>query len=351
MKGILIIFMLYHHLFSGDYTTHGVQLVFAPDRYDYPYFVLFGKTCVGGFAFLSAYGIMKQIMGMTKVSDFFKAAVRRIIKLESTVIFIYTAAMLYITLVLKVRISSFYLDGNGYFHRHWIIIDALGLADLFRTPTFNVTWWYMSAAVLIIVVMPFICVIYRKLRYFTLPVMLVYPYVLMMHDRYENHAAVLLAAVFFGCAFAYEGWFEKIEVFRKKAVWSQIIYVAVCAAVLVFSFIGSMRHISVDRYYAPTAVIIGSLTMSYFSRIPYLNSILAYLGKYSGDIFMIHTLIYFYYYPDFIYSFKFDLLILLVLLGVSLAVSLLIEGLKKVTGYDRAVKKLMSGFNSDKINQ
>jgi hypothetical protein len=352
MKGILIIFMLYHHLFSGDYTAHNVQLVFAPDIFDYPYFVLFGKTCVGGFAFLSAYGIMKQMMKINKPSGFIRAVLRRLIRLESTVIFIYTTAMLYITLVMKVKISTFYLDANGYFHRHWILIDALGLADLFRTPTFNVTWWYMSAAVLIILVMPFVCLIYRKLRYYTLPVMAVYPYLLMRQDRYANHLAVLLAAVFFGSAFAYENWFEKIDDLRRKAVWSQIVYIAVCAALTVFAFCGSMKHISVDRYYVPAAVVMASLTMSYFSRIPYLNKVLGFLGKYSGDIFMVHTLIYFYYYPDFIYSFRYDLLILAVLLAISLLAALIISGLKKLTRYDRltelVLRKLEAGQESGK---
>jgi hypothetical protein len=92
--------------------------------------------------------------------------------------------------------------------------------------------------------------------------------------------------------------------------------------------------------------------MSYFSRIPYLDKVLGFLGKYSGDIFMIHTLIYFYYYPDFIYSFRYDLLILAVLLVISLTASLIISGLKKLTRYDRltelVIRRLEAGQESGK---
>ena len=359
MKGMLIIFMLYHHLFSGDYTLHGVKLVFAPDVFNYPYFVLFGKTCVGGFAFLSAYGMMKQMMNLRGAKEFLKTVAKRLIKLESTVIFIYLVAMLYITLVLRVPIASFYTDANGFFHKHWIIIDALGLAELFRTGTFNITWWYMSAAVLIILVMPFVCVIYRFLadlsksesagrrfagmqRYLILIFMLIYPFLLMENERYMNHLIVLLAAVFFGAAFAYEGWLEKLDDYRKSSIFTQIVYIAVCAAVLVICFRIGMKYVNIDRVYAPTAVVFAMLTFSYLSKIPYLNRALAFLGKYSGDIFMIHTLIYYYYYPDFIYSFRYDIVILLVLLGCSLGVSILIGLLRKVTRYDKLVGKLMA---------
>ena len=86
MKGMLIIFMLYHHLFSGDYTLHGVKLVFGPALFHSTFFVLLGKTCVGGFAFLSAYGMMKQMMNLRGAKEFLKTVAKRLIKLESTVV-------------------------------------------------------------------------------------------------------------------------------------------------------------------------------------------------------------------------------------------------------------------------
>ena len=45
----------------------------------------------------------------------------------------------------------------------YFFIDFLGLSYLFSTPTLNPTWWYMTLAILIIVLMPFIMNLIEKI--------------------------------------------------------------------------------------------------------------------------------------------------------------------------------------------
>lgn len=71
-----------------------------------------------------------------------------------------------------------------------------------------------------------------------------------------------------------------------------------------------------------------------------IRKMLIYLGKHSMNIFLTHTFIRYYYLSDFIYSFKHFILINLVLLILSLILSILIEYLKKIIGYEVLIKKL-----------
>lgn len=68
--------------------------------------------------------------------------------------------------------------------------------------------------------------------------------------------------------------------------------------------------------------------------IPGINICLKYVGRHATNIFLVHTFIYRYYYADFIYSFHSAVYIFLVLLGISLGVSVVLELIKKFTGYN-----------------
>lgn len=119
------------------------------------------KMCISGYAFLSAFGMtcsLKKLNDNTEKA-YFKFVVRRIIKLEASLIFIYIVAILFKRFVMIESIRKVYENGNG-FSFTCLIIDMLGMAEYFGTPTVNITWWYMSYALLLVVMMPFIYILY-----------------------------------------------------------------------------------------------------------------------------------------------------------------------------------------------
>ena len=143
-KGVAIILMFVHHLFGDagvlkDMNVHpfvpqNILLMIASA----------GKVCVAIFVFASAYGITKQ---QEKSGDSNLAG--RIIKIWMPFFFIYIFAA--IAAVVTGNWKATYgkaWQSNLYF----AVIDALGLANLFGTPTLNGTWWYMSLAL----ILPFI---------------------------------------------------------------------------------------------------------------------------------------------------------------------------------------------------
>lgn len=72
------------------------------------------------------------------------------------------------------------------------------------------------------------------------------------------------------------------------------------------------------------------ITFEYISKIKYLNRFLKIIGEHSFNIFLFHTFIYYFYFKEFIYSFKNSFVIFIVLLGVGLVVSKCVEAVKKL---------------------
>ena len=70
-----------------------------------------------------------------------------------------------------------------------------------------------------------------------------------------------------------------------------------------------------------------------------VGKVLMFFGKHSANIFLIHFFIYI-YYSDFVYSTGNVLIIWLILLVVSCVCSMVVEFLKKCSGYNRLVKKI-----------
>lgn len=65
-----------------------------------------------------------------------------------------------------------------------------------------------------------------------------------------------------------------------------------------------------------------------------------FFGKHALNIFLVHTFIRYTFFQDFTYSFKHFALICLVLFGISLGISIVIEGLKKLLHFDRFTRFL-----------
>ena len=86
-------------------------------------------------------------------------------------------------------------------------------------------------------------------------------------------------------------------------------------------------------------VLLVLFCVEYVIRIPGLKQILRFLGRHSMNVYLIHNF-YRKYLHDFIYGQKHFLLILLLLMGISLICSILIEALKKLLRYDESIHRL-----------
>ncbi len=120
--------------------------------------------------------------------------------------------------------------------------------------------------------------------------------------------------------------------------------IIVAAVVLCSLFI--LRHktgMMLDITDALLAVCIIYISFEFFcERGSVVKKAAGICGKYSMNMFLAHTFFKTYYFKDFYYSFGNAWLIVLVLTITTLLFSVCVEMLKKYSGYNKMVDKLMS---------
>lgn len=349
-KGILVIMLLAHHVFyKDDALPHNIDTIIKDTKVFYD-IASYCKICIAGFAFLTAYGMTQKFkkMNSNDPKSYFTVTVKRLLKLELSIAIIYIFAVLYKRFVVVQSLQELYREEGESVAAMLLnmVIDMLGLADYSQTPLINVTWWYLSYAILLITAMPFIYMAYRKFRYLLILAGCLLPYAVL---NSEVSFALLLPVVILGTAFSYEDWFAKLQCRHK---WQGAVRLMISMFLLYTAY---LCYITTNRVFSFTlAAVIPYVAFQFVSRIPGINICLKYLGKHATNIFLVHTFIYRYYYTDFIYSFHYAPYILLVLLGTSLCVSIVIELLKKITGYNwlsarivEVVDKHLSGIDEE----
>ncbi len=342
-KGILIIMMLVHHVLQGYLVEGNAVHTLFHDMELYNNIVNWCKICISGFVFLSAYGYTCKLKEIQK-EDFrslFKNICGWIIRLEAVIIPIYIISICYKHFIIHESIIELYTY-NQQFHPIYIIIDMLGLACYFGTPEINITWWYMYIAFLLILSIPFLLQAYKKWRYVLIPISLFLPLQLSsleVRAGVQSNYAMLFPSMILGMAFAYEDWFTKI----MKLQWnnkglSYIVKLILASAFCSLSFVMG-KYVKMDFAYV-FGFSIPLLSYLFFERVPIIKNVLMIIGKHATNIFLIHTFIYYYWYTKFIYSFKYDGLIIVVLLCICVLVSGLLELIKRF-GYNKLVNKLL----------
>lgn len=317
MKGGAVLFMLIHHLFScfPDFVEKYKVSTSVISLNTLMAFSTFGKICVAVFVFLSAYG-MSVSFNHCKKEEQEACVLRRYKKLASSFFFVYLLSIL--TCFLREdRLSVYAGEGTkkGIFYG---ILDALGVSHLFGTPTYNETWWYMSVAILLIFLMPVLVKLYENLG---ISVVVLGAFLTNLGIAPTTFTVYLFPAIL-GVFMAKSSCIEKIgNMCRKKRIVfcgiNAILILMLCYIRIFWGF-----DTWVDGPIAALSAAEGFVLIDLFGM---RFSILAFLGKYSMNIFLIHTLILEYYFTDFIYSFHNWILITIVLTAVSLAASIFIQ--------------------------
>ncbi|MDE6025049.1 MAG: hypothetical protein K2G45_06325, partial [Lachnospiraceae bacterium] len=77
--------------------------------------------------------------------------------------------------------------------------------------------------------------------------------------------------------------------------------------------------------------------VEFINQIPGINKVLIFLGKHSMNIYLVHSILKNIYLKEQLYSLHNWFLILVALLAVSIVISYLIEGLRKLCKVDKFV--------------
>lgn len=324
LKGIAILLMLFHHLFarSADFEkAYGV--ISAPLSMHHLNLISDGAAiCVSMFVFLTGYGMTLALKGRSS-GEMEKYAVRHCLKLELSFLVVFLASAG--TFFLRADGLSVYLkDGKASAIRYFLT-DALGFATYAGTPTYNETWWYISFAVFLILLMP---VVSRIIAFSGLPAVLLAGFVKSFGVDAMRPFARFLLILFLGAYLADRNFFGRAAIFLS-GVKKRLFFLLLT---LLLSLSGYAVHLKWDLNPWANAFVVFMLVVFLFILTDLFHIRLRFLelcGKYSMNIFLIHTLLYEYYFTGIIYKPRYFLLIEAVLLAMSLALSVPLAALQK----------------------
>lgn len=351
LKGIGIIIMLFHHLYCSVDRFENFTVDFSPFSQSTVVSIsLFFKICVSIFAFITGYGLLKSVSKIDfNNKSVFKWNVTRLIKTMSGFWLIYILSFI-VSMIIDRRPLEVYFTGSRIKGLMYVLFDFLGLANFFDTPTLNSTWWYMSAAIVFILIIPLIYLLSRKVGY--LPVILVIvalPRLLRVGYPGGVNIYSFILPVVFGMLFAEYNLFERIsELLPKNKVLSYILSFVVFGGLGVVSFFLFRvypHNKGWEFNYGVVPVIAICFSRYCIIRIPVIKQILHFFGKHSLTIFLTHTFLRAVYLNEFIYSLGNFMVIYAVLIVVSVVLGVVIDLFMDIIKYNKLTKMMVVAAN------
>lgn len=345
LKGIAILMMMLHHNFrsSSLYTDFNVSF-FPFQEHQIVNLALSFKICVSIFAFISGYGLFLSYRN-SKINASW--TVQRYIRTFSGYWFVWFLSAV-ICQIIDGRTTWVLWSDNLSKNIINVLIDFLGLAKLFNTPTLNGTWWYMSAAAVFILLTP---VLYKFRNNLWLVLIIPSVAIRIIHTNGssaftgENSVFAFLSPFILGAIFANYNYFDKwCSIGSSKKTFK---FIKCAAEIVLLIIMYKIYHgISISSFWEfhlgiyPVVLIL--FCVEFIIPVRIVKETLVFLGKHSMNVFLVHTFIRYYYWSGFTYYWKHFLVICFVLLLISVAISLVIEKAKSLSRYDKLIDKLIS---------
>lgn len=349
VKGVAIILLMFHHSISMTEVERHTLNFFPFNSYHWPVMVCDSfKLVVGMFIFITGFGLYKSFSKVElNKKSVFNWTGSHLFKTLSGFWFVYILVFV-ITYAVDQYPLLRYITAPTKFEGSWLyaIIDFFGVSNLFGTPTLIGTWWYMSAVVIMIAFFPLMFSLGEKFSYFVISIgFIILPRIIGTDFPGSKNVFSFVLAFIFGMMFAKYDLFakqDKFILFKKNKLLTDIVLFFVYMILfflIVFVTDRLGRKYLWELNYCIDPVIVILFCNRYLKRIPVLNKTLMFIGSHSLNIFLIHTFIRYVYLNDFMYSFKYAILIPFILLAMTLVISVVVELIKKLIRYDKMISK------------
>lgn len=298
-----------------------------------------GKVCVDLFVILSGYGLNLGLKARENRNNMIENSVRytvvRIVKLMVNFWFVYLVFVPIFAALGKINITGVY--GTGMKGVFAALIDFLGLQDILyeilRTGTVNVTWWYMSTVLILYALFPVlrICVRGKDRWYWLAALLLINLYApFAAYRQMKTGLFFYIPAFYLGMLLSEDGL---LDAFKRWTQKQQLLKLPLLLALLVATFFITRN----DRYrgellysLAWLAVCIALFTGRFgILANKYCRTPFELIGKYSANIFFVHTFFLF-GFPKFAYLPRNPILTLVWFVAWMTLVSWLVEQVKKM---------------------
>ena len=191
---------------------------------------------------------------------------------------------------------------------------------------YNATWWFMSLILALYLLFPLIYYLTKKFGLWFLLVCFLFNFPREPVTKWFLFLTVWIFTFALGIYLARTDGLvyiskrlKRLGIFRFILLGAGILLSVYAREYFPYSYnIGFLQRQGFDWIYALIMILfIFEITQSY----PLIQRPLAFMGHHLFNIFLFHTFIFAYYWPDFIYGFQYPYLIFLVLLSISLIVS------------------------------
>lgn len=315
-KGIAICLMLWHHLFHNTLEFGIIS----------NHIGIFGKVCVSFFLFLSGYGLAKQYdrFASNRLRYSLIFLVRKLAKFFMSYWFVFFI-IIGIGLLLGRNLSEAYPNLNQY---KSLILDFWGQMGY---SSYIPTWWFNKLIIQLYMLFPLLLTLFsRKWIGFV---------ALIILGIIEQFSLINIFSVIEGGIFAFcLGIFIAIfPVNIKKSLPVVLIFTAIIITLIIIRFnLSNIRFTLIDTLFVATFV--GLFKTFCFSH--YSFPILAYLGKHSANMYMIHSF-FIMMFPLFCYQTNVPIFIFLILLIVSLLSSIIVDKIRIISMYSFLEDKII----------
>lgn len=342
VKGFASLLILFHHMFYSPYRIEAGDMkfmLFSQERVQV--IAIAARIGVWIFAFVSAYGLTCQYMQKKDESNL-HFVVRRWISLMKQYWFVYLAVLLASCLIRNPA------EIYGYDIFKGVIkggLDFVAWADFFKTPTLLGAWWYMCFAQMLVLLIPAVNHICKRLGWISLPIL----FLVMQYlsdgitspygGKYSNYVPV----VFLGVLCARSGLLDQLLSCRKS--WQHSLMEAlggIAAVIVLLAFTYKFKNR--DAWQLNSLLSAGAAALICYLGAKYVKSrglsrALVFLGVHSGNIYLIHTFFYT-YVPRSVFWSGNALVSWCSLLALSLLSSVIFEFIKKRIHYNELFEKI-----------
>lgn len=340
MKGIAILAMLCHHLYTcPEYIGGGIE----PYTGILAWIGVLGKVCVAMFLFCSGYGLAAQYKPAS-IKDDIKFILCRLTKfyLNYWVVFFIFVPVTYF--VFGRTLTDAYGEHVNITKR--FIYDIFGL----QLPAYNITWWFNKLIIILYMLFP---LLFRAIRLkpwlaviFGMALM---RYSAHIHIPYDNIDLCTWQFPFvLGIGWkCYEEKGANIQAwFDRHKPLATVISLCVLVGVIALRMYPVIPHWSGIRMDGFLACAIALCVITIVRHLKYTTEALAFFGKHSMNIYLTHTFINAYWCSEWLHTSERmrgggNLLVLTIL---CLAISIALEFMKQKIGLyklaDRIVKRL-----------
>lgn len=321
LKGIALMLLLWHHLFSGG--GNNFEEWFVAGKPIIQQTASISKVCVSLFVFLSGYGLAIQTQKYPL--GYLVFLKKRLKKLMVNYWLIWLLFIPWGFIFFGFSLDSIYGEQAGL----KLIFNFLGIQNILGYYGINPTWWFYSLIMVLYLLFP---LLYRLTdSSLHVIILLLFSALLVLSPSIPYGTGIEKYLISFVLGISLAKWNVKFSSFYLCKKNNILFLVLLIIFVMLWRQGGPFfKHIKVD------SILTVLIVMLYYCTLAKLNNIfthfLEFCGKHSFNIFLFHTFIYYIYFPGQTYFLHNPFFIFISLLSVCLLLSTMIEKVKKRWG-------------------